>query len=62
MIENTDAFIALRGRPGTLKFQNCILGIDEHPPKTIEVLDVNHYYDLLMMFLDNAVRHDFLLS
>lgn len=64
MIGHADALIVLSGRLDTLKEIFTItswtqLNIHQKP---IGLLDVNHYYGLLVMFLDDTVRHSFLSS
>lgn len=64
MIEHVDAFIALQGGLDTLEEIFTIaswaqLNINQKP---IRLIDVNHYYSLFTMFLNDIVRHGFLYS
>lgn len=62
MIEHVDAFITLLSGIGTLE-EIFIIASWAHLNihlKHIWLFELNHCYGLLMMFLDNAMRHDFI--
>ena len=63
-IEQADAFISLLGRLGTRENFFTIASWAQliiHK-KPIGLLDVNHYYGLLTLFLDSTMRYGFISS
>ncbi|AJS60546.1 LOG family protein [Paenibacillus sp. IHBB 10380] len=62
MVELADGFIALPGGPGTLEeffevFTWAQLGLHQKP---CGILNINHYYDLLISFFDHMNEQQFL--
>lgn len=62
MVELADGFIALPGGPGTLEeffevFTWSQIGLHQKP---CGILNVNHYYDLLISFFDHMNEQQFL--
>ena len=62
MFDMTDAFIALPGGFGTLEEISCIISrlSLSKSKKPICLLNINGYYNNLLLFLDNAMKNGYL--